>query len=75
MRSPSVGTRDRHRPEQLIVFTGIRTAAHLKAHHSISYADAFALALAQQEQAILLTGDPEFQQVASLAAIEWLPQA
>jgi ribonuclease VapC len=50
-------------------------AAHLKAHHSISYADAFALALAQQEQAILLTGDPEFQQVASLAAIEWLPQA
>ena len=50
-------------------------AAHLKAHYSISYADAFALALAQQQQAILLTGDPEFHQVESLATIEWLPQA
>ena len=50
-------------------------AAHLKAQYSISYADAFALALAQQQQAILLTGDPEFRQVESLATIEWLPQA
>ena len=49
-------------------------AAHLKARHSISYADAFALALAQQQQAILLTGDPEFHQVESLVTIEWLPQ-
>jgi predicted nucleic acid-binding protein len=30
-------------------------AAHLKAHYPISYADAFVVALAQQEQAILLT--------------------
>ncbi len=50
-------------------------AAHLKARHSISYADAFALALAQQQQAILLTGDPEFHQVESLVSIEWLPRA
>lgn len=50
-------------------------AAHLKAHHAISYADAFALALAQRQQAILLTGDPEFHQVESLVTIEWLPQA
>jgi len=50
-------------------------AAHLKARYSIAYADAFALALAQQQQATLLTGDPEFQQVESLVTIEWLPQA
>ena len=49
--------------------------AHFKAHHSISYADAFALALAQQQQAILLTGDPEFRQVESFVTVEWLPQA
>lgn len=50
-------------------------AAHLKAHHPISYADSFALALAQNQQATLLTGDPEFRRVESLAAIEWLPQS
>jgi len=50
-------------------------AAHLKAHYPIAYADAFALALAQQQQAILLTGDPEFRQVEHLVTIEWLPQA
>lgn len=49
-------------------------AAHLKAHYSISYADAFALALTQQQQAVLLTGDPEFREVESLVTIEWLPQ-
>lgn len=50
-------------------------AAHLKAHHPISYADAFALALALEKQAVLLTGDSEFHKVESLATIEWLPQA
>ena len=49
-------------------------AAHVKAHHLLSYADAFAVALAQQMQAILLTGDPEFHAVEHLVAIEWLPQ-
>lgn len=48
-------------------------AAHLKAHYPISYADAFALALAQEKQAILVTGDPEFRKVETLAQIEWLP--
>lgn len=48
-------------------------AAHFKAHYSVSYADAFAIALAQQKQAILLTGDPEFRSVESLVSIEWLP--
>jgi len=49
-------------------------AAHVKAHHPISYADAFAVALAQQQRAILLTGDPEFRKVEQLVTIEWLPQ-
>ena len=48
-------------------------AAHVKAHHAISYADAFAVALAQSRQATLLTGDPEFRKVENLVAIDWLP--
>ncbi len=49
--------------------------AHLMAHYAIAHADAFALALAQKRQAVLLTGDPEFRQAESLVTIEWLPQA
>jgi ribonuclease VapC len=49
-------------------------AAHLKAHHAISYADAFAAALAEGLAATLLTGDPEFRKVEAHIAIEWLPQ-
>ena len=47
-------------------------AARLKARFPISYADAFALALAQQHQAVLLTGDPEFKKVQHLVSVEWL---
>ncbi len=50
-------------------------AAHVKAQHSISYADAFAVALAQLMQAPILTGDPEFHKVEHLVTVEWLPQA
>jgi predicted nucleic acid-binding protein len=49
-------------------------AAHVRAHHRLSYADAFAVALAQQMQAILVTGDPEFRAVEHLVTVEWLPQ-
>ncbi len=48
-------------------------AARVKAHHGISYADAFAVALAQARQATVLTGDPEFRKVEALVAIDWLP--
>jgi ribonuclease VapC len=48
-------------------------AAHVKAHFALSYADAFAIALAQREQATVLTGDPEFEQAQTLIAVEWLP--
>jgi predicted nucleic acid-binding protein len=47
-------------------------AAHIKASHALSYADAFAVAAAAHEGAVILTSDPEFKSIESLAAIEWL---
>jgi len=47
-------------------------AAHVKANHRLSYADAFAVVTALDRDAIVLTGDPEFETVKSLVAIEWL---
>jgi len=47
-------------------------AAHIKAKHAISYADCFAVAAAIQENAILITGDPEFQSVETIVKVEWL---
>jgi predicted nucleic acid-binding protein len=43
-----------------------------KAGHGISYADAFSAALAQSENATMVTGDPEFNSVTELVQIEWL---
>jgi predicted nucleic acid-binding protein len=51
----------------------VLAAAHLKASHAISYADAFAVAAAQEFAAVVVTGDPEFRCVAHLVQIEWLP--
>ena len=50
----------------------VMRAAYLKAQHPISYADAFAAALAEQEKAILVTGDRDFKQVEKKIKIEWL---
>ena len=50
----------------------ILDAAHIKAGHAISYADAFVAALAAREHASILTGDPEFKTVESLVSVEWL---
>ena len=47
-------------------------AAHIKANHPISYADAFVIVAAQTLDGIVMTGDPEFQDVTELAKIEWL---
>jgi predicted nucleic acid-binding protein len=47
-------------------------AAHVKAHHSIAYSDAFVVALAQMVDAQVVTGDPEFDKVGSLVAIRWI---
>ncbi len=49
-------------------------AAHVKAQHAVSLADAFAVALAKEKNARVVTGDPEFESVEKEAAIEWLPR-
>lgn len=36
-------------------------AAHVKANATVAYADAFAIALAQEMAAVVVTGDPEFR--------------
>lgn len=50
------------------------SAARLKARYAISYADAFVVVVAQEQQAILLTGDPEFKplEVDGILKVEWL---
>ena len=47
-------------------------AAHIKAAHPLSYADAFVVAAALRQQAVILTGDPEFTAVEQIVKIEWL---
>jgi ribonuclease VapC len=47
-------------------------AAHIKAQHALSYADAFVVAVSLRERGVVLTGDPEFQDVESLVQLEWL---
>lgn len=50
----------------------VLAAAHIKANHPVSYADAFVIVAAQKLDGIVMTGDPEFQDVTELAKIEWL---
>jgi predicted nucleic acid-binding protein len=50
----------------------VRQAATFKASRKISYADAFAAALAKMSNAELVTGDREFEQVEDEIKIEWL---
>ena len=50
----------------------VYAAAELKGSFAISYADAFLLATAISEKATIVTGDPEFKKVGSLAHIEWI---
>ncbi len=61
-------------PMQILEATRERVlaAAHLKATHAISYADAFVVAAAQEMRATILTGDPEFKTVEALVSVEWL---
>jgi predicted nucleic acid-binding protein len=47
-------------------------AVKLKMHHTISYADAFAAAAAEDLAALLVTGDPELEQLKSRIQIEML---
>ena len=47
-------------------------AAHIKANHPLSYANSFVVAAAIQEDAIIITGDPDFQSVEAFVKVEWL---
>ncbi len=57
--------------------TTVIAAAHLKACYPLSYADAFALAAAQEHHCTLVTGDPEFRSpaVQKVVTVEWLPRS
>jgi predicted nucleic acid-binding protein len=45
-------------------------AAHVKANHRVSYADAFAIAAAVKYKGSVLTGDPAFKEVEKLIEIK-----
>ncbi|MEW6506710.1 MAG: type II toxin-antitoxin system VapC family toxin [Bacteroidota bacterium] len=47
-------------------------AAHYKAFHKMSYADAFAAATAKLKKAVLVTGDKEFKSLENEIKINWL---
>jgi len=48
------------------------SAAHVKANNPVSYGDAFVIVAAQKLDGIVMTGDPEFEDVTELAKVEWL---
>jgi predicted nucleic acid-binding protein len=50
----------------------VLAAAHVKARFPLSYADAFVVAAAQHNGAVIVTGDPEFAAVESVPRVEWL---
>ena len=48
----------------------VLAAAHVKAEYPMAYADAFAVVAAQNLDAVILTGDPEFDAVKDLVHVE-----
>lgn len=54
--------------DEKAVFAAVR----FKMHHPISYADAFAVAAAEDLAALLVTGDPELEQLKNNIQIEML---
>jgi uncharacterized protein len=53
-------------------FEDIMAAARIKAEYPLSFADCFAAATARRENAIVLTGDPEFRKIAHMVTVDWL---
>ncbi len=51
---------------------GVLTAAHIKANFPLAYADAFVVAAALELGGVILTGDPEFDQLGDLVQVERL---
>lgn len=50
----------------------VLAAAHIKAGYPVAYADAFTIASAQSHDGLVLTGDPEFENVEEIVRIEWI---
>lgn len=50
----------------------VLAAAEIKGTYPISLGDCFAVALALEKKAAILTGDPEFKKVKKLVKIRWL---
>lgn len=50
----------------------VLAAAHVKANYPVAYADAFAIVAARESSGTIITGDPEFQEIQELVAVEWL---
>jgi len=53
-------------------FNAVIVAAKIKARHALSFADCLVVATAQKENAVILTGDPEFKNVEKCVEIDWL---
>lgn len=55
-----------------LIIALVFSAAELKARFAMSYADTCAVASAIEQNATLVTGDPEFRQVENLVRILWI---
>lgn len=53
-------------------FDAVIAAARIKAEYPISFADCFAVQTARRENAVIMTGDPEFKKVEHLVKIQWI---
>jgi predicted nucleic acid-binding protein len=53
-------------------FNHVIEASRIKARYALSFADCFAVATALRENAIVVTGDPEFKAVQRIVEIDWL---
>ena len=53
----------------------VMEAARIKGIHTISYADAFAVATAIRTGSTLVTADPEYKAVTDLIEIEWIDRS
>ena len=53
-------------------FNAVISASKIKARHALSLVDCFAVATAHRENAVILTGDPEFKNVEKFVKIDWL---
>jgi len=53
-------------------FEDVMAAARIKAEYPLSFADCFAAATARREDAMVLTGDPEFKKIEHIVTIDWM---